>query len=186
MSLFDLLFIAVFLTSVVTLIVAAVAAIRGQGARANKILVVWAISAGGYAGIGALSHALLPLRVLNVGDEQCADDWCIAVEKANHAPVAGAISYEVTLRIFSQAQRVAQRENGLMVYLTDAGGNRYDPVPDSSEVPLNIRLEAQQSVMATRVFKVPPDARDLGFVVAHEGGFPIAWFIIGRSPFQKT
>ena len=179
MSLFDLLFIAVFLASAVTLIIAAFA-------RSKRILIVWMISAGAYLGTAALSHYLMPLRVLNVGEDQCSDDWCIAVEKVNRTPAAGAISYELMLRISSRARRAAQRETGLTVYLTDTRGSRYEPLPDPSAVPLDVRLEAQQSVTTTRVFKVPPDASDLGFVVAHEGGFPITRFIIGRSPFQKT
>ena len=182
MSIFDLLFIVLFLASAGVLIVAAVAAIRGKGKQATRILLYWNIGAVVYLGIGFLSHYFLPVRVLSIGEDQCSDDWCIAVSKVDR----DSSSYALTLRISSRARRVAQRENGLVVYLTDDAGNRYDPVPDPSAVPLNVKLEPQESVTTTRVFKISPGARDLRFVVGHQGGFQMGWLIIGRSPFQKT
>jgi hypothetical protein len=109
----------------------------------------------------------------------------IAVEHVSRKPADAAISYIVTLQISSSARRVSQRENGVVVYLTDQRGRRYDPDPDTSDVPLNVLLGPQESVAATRVFEVPADAREIGLVVTDEGGFPIGWFILGYETWFR-
>ncbi len=48
-------------------------------------------------------------------------------------------------------------------------GRRYDPIPGSGTVPFDTKLQPGESVIATRRFDVPADARDLGFVYAHVG-----------------
>jgi hypothetical protein len=89
------------------------------------------------------------------------------------------VAYRVDLRLTSRARRVSQRENNVVVYLTDQQGRRYDPVADTAATPIHVLLQPQESVVASRSFLVPAEAKDLGLVVAHEGGFPIGWFIIG-------
>ena len=65
-------------------------------------------------------------------------------------------------------------------------GSRYEPSPRAADVPLSVQLGPGQSVAAERVFKVPLDVSEPGLVIAHEGGFPIGWFIIGQGPFRKA
>jgi hypothetical protein len=178
-TLFDLLFIVIFLATVATLLSAAFLAIRGQGARALVLLLRYCICAGAYLGVVVLTSVFWPRSVLQVGDPRCFDDWCIAVENASRQPAGDGVSYMVTLRLSSRARRVSQRENGVVVYLADTRGRRYDPAPDKSAVPFNILLGPQESIPATRVFEVPADAHEPGLVIAHEGGFPIGWFIVG-------
>jgi hypothetical protein len=178
-TLFDLLFIVVFLATVATLLSAAIVAVRGQGARALALLRRYCICAGAYLGIVVLTSVFWPRTVLQVGDPRCFDDWCIAVENASRQPAGGRVSYLVTLRLSSRARRVSQRENDVVVYLADTRGRRYGPAPDKSVVPFNILLGPQESITATRVFEVPADAPEPGLVIAHEGGFPIGWFIVG-------
>jgi hypothetical protein len=176
---FDLLFIAVFLASAVTLLSAAVLALRGRGAYALVLLRRWCICAGAYLGLVVLSSVFWPRTVLEVGERRCFDDWCIAVENASRQEAQGGVSYRVTLRLSSTALRVTQRENNVVVYLADQSGRRYDPAPDPSAVAMNVQLAPQESATATRSFQVPADARELGLVIDHEGGFPIGWFIVG-------
>jgi hypothetical protein len=77
-------------------------------------------------------------------------------------------------------------EKGTVVYLTDARGRRYDPLPDPSAIPLDTILQPGESLIVTRRFDVPPGAQGLGLIYTHEGGFPIGWFIIGEGGwFQK-
>jgi hypothetical protein len=186
-SIFDLLFIAVLLGSVVAVIAAAIAGIHGQAARAFHVLRNLGICAGLYLLTAIVVHFLLPLRVLSIGDAQCSDDWCITVESVKRPPATGPEIYcEVILRISSRARRVAQRERGLSTYLIDGRGRRFDPAPEISQMPLDVMLEPEQTVTATRTFRIPPDARQLSLVVAHEDGIPMHWFIIGRSPFDKS
>ena len=187
MSIFDLLFIVVLLISVITVIAAAIAGIRGQGVRAFRILRNLGICAALYIVTATIVHFLLPLRVLSIGDAQCSDDWCITVESVKRPPAAGSeIYYEVLLRLASSARRAPQREKGLITYLIDGRGRRYDPTPEISQIPLDVLLEPQQTVTVARTFKIPADAHQLSLVVAHEGGIPMHWFIIGRSPFDRS
>jgi hypothetical protein len=184
-SLFDLLFIVLFLAAVVTLLIAASFAIRGRGARAIALLRRLCICAGVYFGIIAVTSIFLPRTVLHVGDPRCFDDWCIAVDNASRQLAGDHAAYTVTLRLFSTARRVSQREKDVAVYLVDDRGRRYDPAPSQSDVPFSVQLGPQESVKSTRVFDVPADAHSPGVVIAHEGGFPIGWFIIGYETWFR-
>ncbi len=185
MNRFDLLFIALFLTSVITLSIAALSAIRGRGARALRILCIFGICAAAYVGIVAVTSLFWPQRVLKIGDPDCFDDWCISVENVNRTPEHGNVTYTLALRLSSRAGRISQRENGVVVYLADSRGRRYDPVPDQSATPFNVLLPPQESIATTRTFRVTDNAQGLGLVITHEGGFPIGWFIIGYETWFR-
>jgi hypothetical protein len=86
----------------------------------------------------------------------------------------------------SRARGRAQRENDLVVYVTDARGRRFDPLPDSTAPPFNTLLQPQESVVTPRSFRVPGDVRTPALVITHEGGFPIGWLILGEGPFHKA
>jgi hypothetical protein len=186
MSLFDLLFIVLFLISVVTLLTAAIAAIRGR--RAAAILRVWAICLAIYLTVVAVVALSTPQRVYAVGEDRCFDDWCIAVEAADRSPAPQGILYTVTLRVSSRARRVTQREKGASVYLTDDRGRRFDAVPDPSATPLDVPLEPGQAARAKRTLLVPADAHEVGLAFFHEGSscFP-GCFIVGEdsNPLHK-
>jgi len=180
MTIFDLLFIALFFTVVVLLVVAAVSALRGRRVRAITILSRLGILIGVYFVILILVSLLSPRRVLNVGENQCWDDWCIAVTDVRRAPADTVVSYVLTLRISSRARRRAQRERGVVVYLLDDRDRRYEPVVDTAAVPFDIMLQPQEAVTSTRTFEIPTDANNLVLVVAHAWRFP-GCCIIGDS-----
>jgi hypothetical protein len=180
MTLFDLVFIAVFFATVAALVLAAVAALRGRRARAIAILRRMGIFAGLYLGIVILVSLVSPRRVLQVGEDQCWDDWCLTVTDVRRKPSDNGIRYDVTIRISSRARRVAQRGRGTHVYLMDDRGRCYDPISEPAAVPFDILLQPQEAVRTTRVFELPSDTADPVLVASHGGGFP-AWFIIGDS-----
>lgn len=184
MTIFDLLFILLFLTSVVTLLTAAVAAIRGRPSKALSILRVYAICFTIYMAIVLVAALAQPQRVVHLGEARCFDDWCVTVE---HADQDGAV-YTVTLHLSSRARRVSQRAKGAYVYLTDAQNRRFDPSPDTSSIPMDVLLAPGQMVETKRSFTLPNDARDVSVVVVHEGSycFP-GCFIIGdeANPLHK-
>ena len=187
MSIFDLLFIAVFLASLITLLAAAIFAIQGRGRLSLRILRVCGICAGIYLGAVVFASAILPREILKIGEPRCFDDWCIGVQTMQRLRSQAGLSYKVTFQLSSRARRVSQRENGLAVYVTDARGRRFDPVADPSAVPFDVLLQPQEAVIATRVFELPANITQPGLVLAHEGGFPIGWFIIGyESWFRKS
>jgi len=185
MTVFDLLFIVLFLAMIATLIVAVVLASRGRRARALALLRRLAICALTYIGIVYAATAFSKQVVLRVGDPQCFDDWCLVVEHTERTPQDARTRYDIALKIFSRARRVAQRENGAKdVYLVDANWTRYDPVPNNSELPLNTLLQARESVTTHRSFQLPADDHDVGLVLDHSS-FPFCMIIGECGAFHK-
>lgn len=171
MSIFDLLFLLVFLASVVTLVTVAVFAIRGRGARALKVVAAWGMCAVAYLAIGfAVSYAK-PQEILRAGEPWCFDDWCLVVDQVSRTPAPPQVSYNIQFRIYSRAGRVTQRANGAWIYLIDERGHRYSPQANPSTVPLDVVLRPNESVAAPRVFQVPADVHTLGLITGHGGGY---------------
>ncbi len=179
MNVFDLLFLALLLATVATLLASGWLAVRGKFGRAWKLLSRLLVCAGAYMAVVVAVSLLSPRRVLGTEAPQCFDDWCIAVAGYHREPATSGAVWSVALRLYSRARRVSQRENNLSVYLTDAENRRYAPVADRTAVPFSVLLRPGESVIANRSFLLPADARDVGLIITHEGGFPIGWFIIG-------
>jgi len=182
---FDLLFILLFLLTVGTLLTAGWLALRRQGPRARKILFRWLVAAGVYITIVIAVSLALPRRVLQVGSQQCFDDWCVAIAGFQRTPQGAQVTYRVDLRLSSRARRKPQRETNLVVYLSDAQDQKFAPTAEGSAGAFDVMLEPQQSVIVSRSFSVPANANGLGFVITHEGGFPIGWFIIGYDTWFR-
>ena len=172
MTVFALLFLALFLAAVVTLIVAGVLALRGFRAGALARLRLVGMSAAAYMGVVVVVALVTPQRFLAIGDEQCSDDWCIAVRAVRQQPASTSTMYNVTFGLMSRARGVAQRERSVGVYLRDARGRRYDPAGDAGDIPFDTLLHAQETIEATRRFEVPAGADIVGLVVTREGGIP--------------
>jgi len=186
MTLFDLLFIALFFTAIGTLVVAAISALRGRRGRSFGVLRRLAFCTVAYIAIVYAVTALSRASVLRVGDPECDDDWCLAVQRVKRTQENAVARYDVTLRIFSRARRVAQREMGAKdVYLVDAQWKRYDPVPTGPEVPLNTLLQAGESVTASRRFELPPDVHDIGLLIDRTPILPFCVIIGECGAFHR-
>lgn len=179
MSLFDLLFVVLFLTAVFSLFTSGWFAFRRRFDRARRILFRLVVGAASYMAVVVAVSLVLPRRVLRIGEPLCFDDWCVAVTRVKHARDGERVAYHVDLRLSSRARRVSQRENNLAVYLTDDLGRRFDSVHASADLPFSVLLQPGQSADVSRSFAVPAEARGVGVVLTHEGGFPIGWLIIG-------
>jgi hypothetical protein len=187
MTVFEPLFILLFLTAVVTLLVAAASAFSGRRSRAVSLLRRLTIGAAVYFTIVVIVAAASTPHVYHIGEPHCFDDWCITVADAKRALTDSAQTWSVTLRISSRAQRVAQRENGATVYLTDSLHRRFDVAPGTPVMPLSAQLQPGESIESVRLYRVPLDARGVGLVFTHQGVFPISDFIIGENEwFHKT
>jgi hypothetical protein len=186
-TIFDLLFILIFLATVVALATAAFQRIRGQRRNSFRILGVSAASLILYFAICCASTLLTPRRILALHEPQCFDDWCVALDGFAEMHSGSVNNYDATIRIFTQAKRVAQREKNVAFYLEDDAGHRYAPRPDVSPAPSDVLLQPGQSETITRAYQVPANISVAGFVVTHESGFSIGWFIIGenQSLFHK-
>ena len=183
MTIFEPLFILLFLATVVTLVAAVTLGLRGQRQRAGSILRRLAICAAVYFATRPVSSQDLPIgrRSITSAIGSALTIGALPVVDAKRTATSSGVSWAVTLRLGSRARRVAQRENDATVYLTDDRGRRFDPVPDAAMVPLDVRLEPGQSVDVTRRFELPSDAQHAGLIFTHEGGFPIGSFIIGEN-----
>lgn len=170
MTLFDLLFVVLFLAGAGILIVALVGALRGRRARALVLLRRLGIVAALYFCALLLISALTPQRYLAIGDDQCSDDWCIAVQAVHRESTSLGLQYDVTFRLSSRARRVAQRERFVAVYLRAERGREYPPLADANAVPFDTLLQAGETVSATRRFLVPSDANIVGLVITRAGG----------------
>lgn len=182
MNLFELLFILLFLASLVTLATAALLAVFRRRAVAGQVLRRYSVCLIIYLAIVLVVSPFSPRRVVHPGEPLCFDDWCITIESVESNK---AHEYVVTARLFSRARRAPQRETGVVLYLTDSFGSQYDSVTSKGDIPLDIRLLPNESVEVTRTYRLPSGTTPTGVVVAHEGGFPISWFIIGDGPFKK-
>ncbi len=169
MTAFDLLFLALALATLATLVAAAAAALRGRRARALLLLRRLGIGVVVYFCVVLLVSLATPRRQLRLGEDRCADDWCIAVAGVRRESAAGVQLYTVSLRLSSRARRVAQRERSVAVYLRDQSGRRYDPLSDAGAVPFDTLLRAGESVTAARHFRVPAGIPVQGLVIAREG-----------------
>ena len=181
MTVFEPLFILLFLATVVTLVTAAIAAVRGQGGRAVRILRRLASCAGVYLAVVLIVALATPQKVYRIGDMQCFDDWCLTVTGATPTPAGASVSWTVTLRVSSRARRVSQSERGAAIYLTDRRRRRFDPVPGASRGALDVRVGPGESAEVAQTFMLPADAADVGVIFTHTTGFPIGQFIIGEN-----
>jgi hypothetical protein len=185
-TIFDLLFLVLLFAAIITLITAIVSAFRGRRRQALSLLRNLALCVSAYIGVVYVVTAFSRPGVHSLGDPQCNDDWCIAVEDVKRTPKSTKTDYEVTLRIFSRARRRAQRENiATDVYLVDSLWNRYDPILDGSEIPLNTLLQPLESVKTRRLFELPGDARGIALRVGHRTGVPICLIIGECEAFHK-
>jgi hypothetical protein len=171
MTVFDLLFLAGVLATAITLISAAVAALRGHGAKAVKALVIYVVCAAAYLAVSLGAAFLRPQRIRAMREPWCFDDWCLQVEKVDSAPVGPKITYDIELRIYSTARRATQHAKGAWIYLIDERQRLYAPNPDASAAPLDVELAPLASVETSRVFEVPSDSATLGLITGHPGRY---------------
>jgi hypothetical protein len=186
-GIFDLVLIFTVLASIATLIAVAVVAVTGRFALAGRMLFGWGLCIAAYLGIVVIVSLFTPPRLLAIGENACFDDWCVAIDhvEKTHAPEAETQTYAVTFRLSSRARRVRQRERNFVPYIRDADGRRYDTSLVTMGEPFDVELGPGQSVRTTRIYQLAATAQNPQLVLAHEGGFPIGWFIIGEGPFSK-
>jgi hypothetical protein len=188
MTIFDLLFIVVVLASVAALAAVIASALRGRLSQAIKLLTLYGVCLAFYLGVIIVTSLASPQRMLALGENRCYDDWCIAVDDIARSESPTQVVYTVTLRVSSQAKRVSQRENGVVVYMMDEKGRRFESAADPSAAPLNILLQPGQSVTTPRTFRVSGTSGQPVLIVGHQGLSSLpGMFIIGDdgSLFHK-
>ena len=171
MTIFDLIFLAAVLISVITLATAAVSALLGRGKKSLKILRIYGLCVVAYFLVALAVDFFQPQRVFAVGEPFCLDDWCLEVENVNYTSNGSNDFYHLNLRLFSTARRVSQRAKGAWIYLIDEHGRRYPPDSDPSAIPLDAELGPLQSLTTSRTFAVPADVHKMGLITGHGGPY---------------
>lgn len=180
MSLFDLLFLLIVLATGVTLAAVAITAFTGRRRAAAGLLGGYGLCLALYLGVVAAVSLASPQRILARGEDRCYDDWCIAVVDAARVEQPGGIRYVVLLRLSNRGRGTPQRENGIVAYVLDEQGRRFDPIPDPTQAPFNTLIEPGRPVATTRTFGVSGAVGQPVLVIEHAGAsrFP-GLFIIG-------
>lgn len=169
MTPFDLLFILLVLAAVVSLAVAAGAAVSGHRATAGRVLRRLAVAAGTYLVVVYAVAAVAPGRVLALGEDDCSDDWCVAVTDVRAVPEAAANTWDVTFRLSSRARRVSQRERGVVAFVRDGLGRRYDGESGAADPPFDVRLDPSQVLFTHRRFFLAPGGAPREVVLTRAG-----------------
>ena len=181
MTPFDLLFILLVLAAAVCLVVAGGAAVSGHRVAAGRILRRLTVAAVIYLVVVYAVALAAPRRVLAIGEDECSDDWCIAVTDVGPVPEAAADTWDVTFRLSSRARRVSQRERGVVAFVRDGHGRRYDGESGPSAPPFDALLGPSQSLLTHRRFFLPP-GEPPGEVVLTRAGIPFpGCCIIGEA-----
>jgi hypothetical protein len=181
-TIFDLLFLVVLAGTLAAVVALLVSVVLGRFSRAAWILAGYAVFAVVYIGAVTAVSLTTPPRTRAIGEDRCFDDWCIAVASAEAAKGPTGDTYTLGLRLSSQAGRVSQRENGVLVYLVDDAGHRFfASAPDTSATLFNVQLRPHESVLTTRTYIVSESTGGISAALAHEGSlrFGPGKFIIG-------
>jgi len=171
MTVFDLTFLTVALCTVIALLRSAVIALRGNGAKALRVLrtlgLFWVV----YLGCGLLLSAVRPQRLVSVGTPWCFDDWCLALDGIAERHVGDQVEYTAALTLSSRARRVRQRTRGAWVYLVDDVHQRYAAEPDPTDMPLDVELGPREARSTSRRFVLPAGRRPTGLITGHGGPY---------------
>jgi len=97
-SLFDLVFIVLFLMAVGALMAAAWFALGLQFGRVRRILFRLLLGATVYMAAVIAVSLILPRRVVKIGDVQCFYDWCVLIVGFRRTLEGARVSYNVDLR----------------------------------------------------------------------------------------
>ena len=180
-TIFDLLFLVLVFAAVVSLVRAGSLAARRQFGYSRRVLGGLFIGAVIYFATIVLVSLYLPRRIASLGENQCFDDICVAIDGFSRRSEGAVPVYEVSARISNRARGAAQREQNLVMYLTDDKRRRFDAILNAADVPFNVLLNAGDSVIVERTFRLPGDSTNTFASITHEGGFPIRWLIIGET-----
>ena len=124
LTVFDLAFVVLCFTTVISAFAALVAALRGRRDRAGRIMRRVATAIGAYALVLLGVSVASPQRFSPLNANQCSDDWCIAADTVLRETTESAVTVSVRFRLSSRARRVTQRERFVVVYLRTADGRR--------------------------------------------------------------
>jgi hypothetical protein len=171
LKLFDLLFLVLFLVTLIAMIVAAYQSLRGRIAKAGRVVlgsvIVWAI----YLAVVIAVSLSTPRREVAIGEVRCFDDWCVAVAAMSPGP-----PFAATLRVSSRGARIRQGAPDTFVYLEDSAGKKIAPRTCSGPA-FATKISSEESYEKICEFGVAAGERIAGLVVRHGSTGPVAVII---------
>jgi hypothetical protein len=194
MTLYELIFIILFLGSVVSLLVSA---FLWRRSASRTILVRLASTWFVYLGILAVTNVFRSQRVFMVGEDECFDEMCFAVVDQRALPAQSVDAsdgyarkkYVIAVRMTSHSRGRAQAEGGLRGRLYEGGS--YVNISEGAQkaldaqhgekVRLTRKLSPGESAISLLVFEPPQSMTNPALVLDH--GFTPGYFVIGESPF---
>ncbi len=171
MHLTDLLFLVAMLATLVAAMRTLWSLSTGARGVARRTTVRWAVGALAYFAVLVVVSMVQPTRVVPLGDDECFDDWCIAVTSVEPADARMV----VTLRVSNRGRGRTQAEPDAYVYLRDNEGRVLPPLGPSTAhatASLGDQIPAGQSQTVRVEFDMPPDGHAWSLVKARRTRFP--------------
>ena len=194
MTLYELIFILLFLGSVISLLLSPfLRRIGGFRKLFVTLASVWAV----YLVVLAFTDVFSPQKVFKNGEEQCFDELCFAVADVQTTPTqtldpsatTRSRLYVVKVRVTSHSRGRAQAEGGLRGRLYD--GDTYINVSEDAQkaydaehcenLKLTQKVAPGENIISVLVFEVPQGITHPALTFDH--GFTPGYFVIGESPF---
>ncbi len=173
MKLTEILLIGLVLWTLIGVLGTLVRAVRGDHRRARRgalwIGAIWGI----YLGVLLLTSWRQQQRQIAMGNEQCFDEMCFAIQGADEVEGFLARGQErarlvrARVRVTNRGKGHAQSEALIRPYLLDGQGRRWDEVRGLSGVRLTTRVATGDSVVSEPVFRISRDANHLRLVLTH-------------------
>ena len=194
MTLHELLFILLFLSSVIAVIGVLVLVRTGRRSTAWRTLrsagAVWCV----YLVLLGISDLMVHPLVVSPGQDHCFDEMCFALVNARTLSLpkettTGRRLYVLTIRVTSHSRGRAQSEGGIRARLYDHGQYfvtsthaqaKYESEHGKSPL-LTQRLAPGESSDSVLVFDVPQTVTHPGLTLDH--GFTLGYFVFAESPF---
>jgi hypothetical protein len=177
-QIFTLVLVVCVVASLIILLMVAYRLIRGRRASALALLSRWGVGVGVYVAISVVVSVARPVRIIELGQNWCFDDWCVALEGVHRQPSANG--QEVTLtadvRIYNAA-RFPEGARGFWAYVRDQDDRRYAPTPGAWQDIVVARVPPHEFARTSMDFVVPTAARELGFVTGHGSGTPCGFLL---------
>jgi hypothetical protein len=183
MTLTELLLLGVLGWSALGVVGVAVALRLGQRGQARRnalwLVGVWVV----YGAVLGGTSLLQRQRVVAMGADRCFDEMCFAVLGVDAVPAAASGEagrvVRVRVRVRNRGHK-PEAEGSIRVYLRDAQGRRWEPVPGLSGNRLTRRVAGGAEMLSEPVFEVARDASGLELVFTH-GFWQPGTLVIGDS-----
>ena len=148
MTIYEPLFLLIALISIIVLITAAVKGIGGSGKSALRLLCIWAACVSDLLSGFVWSSRHVRRETIAANRGASLFRRLVHSDRRSDPRNRGKFGkFEATIRIFSEAKRVTQREKSVTVLLEDAAGNRTESLPAAAGEPrYDTQLGPGQSV----------------------------------------